>query len=219
MIAGFETITSGDIFIRGQRINDLPPERRPTSMIFQNYALFPHMTVRATFASASTSRRCRPPTRDAKVDRILEKLGLTDIGDRRRSDCPAAKSSASRWRAAWWSSRTSCCSTSRWARSTPICARASRTSSSCCSAFGITFVFVTHAFGVDVDAVGRLARLLRRRGFARRHFARPVRRRGRQSRGLLKLFERFGIKTTWFIPGHSIETFPEEMQGGRRRRP
>ena len=43
MIAGFETISSGDIFIRGNRINDVPPERRPTAMIFQNYALFPHI--------------------------------------------------------------------------------------------------------------------------------------------------------------------------------
>ncbi|WP_395689249.1 ATP-binding cassette domain-containing protein, partial [Aestuariivirga sp.] len=46
MIAGFETISSGDINIRGKRINDLLPEQRPTSMIFQNYALFPHMSVR-----------------------------------------------------------------------------------------------------------------------------------------------------------------------------
>jgi ABC-type Fe3+/spermidine/putrescine transport system ATPase subunit len=54
MIAGFESITSGDILIRGNRVNSVPPERRPTAMIFQNYALFPHMTVRAaTFASGS----------------------------------------------------------------------------------------------------------------------------------------------------------------------
>ena len=46
MIAGFESISSGDMLIKGTRINDVPPERRPTSMIFQNYALFPHMTVR-----------------------------------------------------------------------------------------------------------------------------------------------------------------------------
>ena len=46
MIAGFETISSGDMLIRGERMNDVPPQRRPTSMIFQNYALFPHMSVR-----------------------------------------------------------------------------------------------------------------------------------------------------------------------------
>ena len=46
MIAGFESVTSGDLMIRGKRVNDQPPEKRPTSMIFQNYALFPHMNVR-----------------------------------------------------------------------------------------------------------------------------------------------------------------------------
>ena len=46
MIAGFESITSGDLLIRGKRVNDMLPEKRPTSMIFQNYALFPHMDVR-----------------------------------------------------------------------------------------------------------------------------------------------------------------------------
>jgi len=44
-IAGFETPTTGDVFIRGERVNDIPPFERDTSMVFQSYALFPHMTV------------------------------------------------------------------------------------------------------------------------------------------------------------------------------
>jgi spermidine/putrescine transport system ATP-binding protein len=44
-IAGFETPTSGDVSIRGQRVNELPPYEHDTSMVFQSYALFPHMTV------------------------------------------------------------------------------------------------------------------------------------------------------------------------------
>ncbi|WP_227378247.1 ABC transporter ATP-binding protein [Haladaptatus halobius] len=44
-IDGFETPTSGDVFIRGERVNDIPPFERDTSMVFQSYALFPHMTV------------------------------------------------------------------------------------------------------------------------------------------------------------------------------
>ena len=79
MIAGFEHITSGDILIRGRRINDMPPERRPTSMIFQNYALFPHMSVRANVGYGLDVKRMPKPERDAKVDRILDKLGLTEI--------------------------------------------------------------------------------------------------------------------------------------------
>ena len=83
MVAGFETITQGDILIRGKRVNDLPPERRPTSMIFQNYALFPHMTVRGNVAFGLELKRMSRAERDAKVDRILDKFGLADIADQR----------------------------------------------------------------------------------------------------------------------------------------
>jgi multiple sugar transport system ATP-binding protein len=46
MIAGLESVTEGDISIGGRRVNDLPPRERNISMVFQNYALYPHMTVR-----------------------------------------------------------------------------------------------------------------------------------------------------------------------------
>lgn len=81
MVAGFEDITSGDIFIRGRRINDLPPERRPTSMIFQNYALFPHMSVRQNVGYGLDVKGLPSAERDAKVDRILDKLGLMDVAN------------------------------------------------------------------------------------------------------------------------------------------
>ena len=68
MIAGFETISSGDIFIRGNRINDVPPERRPTAMIFQNYALFPHMTVRANIRFGLDVKKMPVAARDAAVE-------------------------------------------------------------------------------------------------------------------------------------------------------
>ncbi len=83
MIAGFEAITGGDIFVRGQRINDLPPERRPTSMIFQNYALFPHMTVRQNVQFGLDVKGMARAERDTKVERILTTLGLGDIADKR----------------------------------------------------------------------------------------------------------------------------------------
>ena len=81
MIAGFESITSGDILIRGKNVSDVPPERRPTAMIFQNYALFPHMTVRNNVRFGLDVKKMPKPERDAKVERILETLGLSDIGD------------------------------------------------------------------------------------------------------------------------------------------
>jgi putative spermidine/putrescine transport system ATP-binding protein/spermidine/putrescine transport system ATP-binding protein len=81
MIAGFEGISSGDILIRGKRINDLLPEQRPTSMIFQNYALFPHMTVRKNVAFGLDVKNMPRAERDGKVDRILDKLDLTEVAD------------------------------------------------------------------------------------------------------------------------------------------
>ncbi len=83
MIAGFENISSGDISIRGERINDLLPEQRPTSMIFQNYALFPHMTVRDNVGFGLDVKNMPAGERDAKVTRILEKLDLMAVQSHR----------------------------------------------------------------------------------------------------------------------------------------
>ena len=83
MIGGFESITSGDLLIRDKRVNDLSPELRPTSMIFQNYALFPHMTVRQNVRFGLEVKAMPPAEADRKVDRILEKLGLTDVAGAR----------------------------------------------------------------------------------------------------------------------------------------
>src|SRR6056297_3629761 len=83
MIAGFEDITSGEINIRGRRVNDLLPERRPTAMIFQNYALFPHMTVRENVAFGLDVKGMERRQRDEKVARMLATLELTDIADMR----------------------------------------------------------------------------------------------------------------------------------------
>ncbi|WP_062211636.1 ABC transporter ATP-binding protein [Aureimonas sp. AU12] len=83
MIAGFETITSGDIIIKGRNVTDVPPERRPTSMIFQNYALFPHMNVWKNVEYGLAVKGIAASERKRRVGRILEKLGLTDIAQHR----------------------------------------------------------------------------------------------------------------------------------------
>ena len=83
MIAGFETVTSGEILIRRRRINELPPERRPTSMIFQNYALFPHMTVRANVGFGLEVRHVPRAEREQRVTRMLSTLGLLDVAEQR----------------------------------------------------------------------------------------------------------------------------------------
>ena len=83
MIAGFEAATAGDILIRGKRVNDLPPERRPTSTIFQNFALFPHMTVRQNIEYGLHIKGLSGEARRARADGIMEKLQLVDLAGRR----------------------------------------------------------------------------------------------------------------------------------------
>jgi ABC-type Fe3+/spermidine/putrescine transport system ATPase subunit len=85
MIAGFETITAGDVLIRGQRINDMPAEKRPTSTIFQNFALFPHMTVGKNIEYGLAARGIKPTERTERARRIMEKLDLLDIADRKEA--------------------------------------------------------------------------------------------------------------------------------------
>jgi putative spermidine/putrescine transport system ATP-binding protein/spermidine/putrescine transport system ATP-binding protein len=81
MIGGFEQPSEGTISIAGKVVNHLPPEARPTSMIFQNYALFPHLNVRQNVEYGLRVRKVPPKERKAKVDDILEKLDLTAIAD------------------------------------------------------------------------------------------------------------------------------------------
>ena len=83
MIAGFESITDGEVRIRGQRINELTPQKRPTSTIFQNFALFPHMNVRENVEYGLAVKGMTKPQRREAADRIMEKLDLLDIADRR----------------------------------------------------------------------------------------------------------------------------------------
>lgn len=81
MISGFETITSGDLMIRGKRVNGQLPEKRPTSMIFQNYALFPNMNVRQNVLFGLEVKKMPRAEANTKVDQILDKLGLGDIAE------------------------------------------------------------------------------------------------------------------------------------------
>src|SRR5215212_3320387 len=67
MLAGLEMPTSGDILIRGERVNDLPANRRPTCMVFQSLALFPHRTVGQNIEFSLKIRGVDPATRKARA--------------------------------------------------------------------------------------------------------------------------------------------------------
>ncbi|MEM8756065.1 MAG: ABC transporter ATP-binding protein, partial [Pseudomonadota bacterium] len=79
MIAGLEDITSGDLLIRGRNFTRVPAEERPTATIFQNYALFPHMTVRENLAFGLEVRKLPTAEVKRKVDAIIDTLELGDV--------------------------------------------------------------------------------------------------------------------------------------------
>jgi spermidine/putrescine transport system ATP-binding protein len=85
MLAGFERPTSGEILLDGQRVNDVPPHQRPVNMVFQHYALFPHLTVAQNIGYGLRQRRPRPPEADIAraVDQALETVRLPGFGPRR----------------------------------------------------------------------------------------------------------------------------------------
>ena len=82
MIAGLEEIGSGDIFISGKRVNNMMPKERDIAMVFQNYALYPHMTVRDNMAFSLMLARQPKSLADERVMKAANILGLVDLLDR-----------------------------------------------------------------------------------------------------------------------------------------
>jgi multiple sugar transport system ATP-binding protein len=83
MVAGLEDITSGILRIGGKEVNDETPKERDIAMVFQNYALYPHMTVRDNIGFALKLRKTPKADLNAKVNDAAEILGLTDWLDRK----------------------------------------------------------------------------------------------------------------------------------------
>lgn len=83
MLAGFEPATHGEIFLKGRPINNVPPHKRGIGMVFQNYALFPHMTVNENLAFPLQVRGLAKPEIEQRVKRVLEMVELPQFGNRR----------------------------------------------------------------------------------------------------------------------------------------
>jgi multiple sugar transport system ATP-binding protein len=96
MIAGLETVTSGDIAIDGRRVNDLEPKDRDIAMVFQNYALYPQMTVAQNMGFALELAGRSKADIKSEVDKAAEILSLTPLLDRK----PAQLSGGQRQRVA-----------------------------------------------------------------------------------------------------------------------
>jgi len=82
MIAGLETISEGDLIIEGELANHVPPQKRNISMVFQSYALFPHMTVRGNIAFGPRIRGEQPSRVEAAIRRASEVLKLGEFLER-----------------------------------------------------------------------------------------------------------------------------------------
>jgi multiple sugar transport system ATP-binding protein len=95
-IAGLEEITSGTISIGGRVVNDLPPKDRDIAMVFQNYALYPHMTVWQNLAFGLQQRKASKDEIKRRVADVAKMLGLTDFLQRK----PSALSGGQRQRVA-----------------------------------------------------------------------------------------------------------------------
>nr|CAA6806935.1 MAG: Putrescine transport ATP-binding protein PotA (TC 3.A.1.11.1) [uncultured Thiotrichaceae bacterium] len=83
MLAGFEPATNGEIYLDGKPINQVPPHKRGIGMVFQNYALFPHMSVAENLAYPLQVRKMSKADITAKVNRALDMVELGEFGNRR----------------------------------------------------------------------------------------------------------------------------------------
>jgi len=85
MLAGFETATHGEIKLDGVSINHIPPHKRGIGMVFQNYALFPHMTIAENLSFPLEVRKIGKSDREGKIKRALEMVEMGAFGGRRPS--------------------------------------------------------------------------------------------------------------------------------------
>lgn len=86
MLAGFETPTSGEIYIDGSPMTEIPPHHRPTNMVFQNYAIFPHIDVAGNIAYGLRKDKLGKAEQDRRVDEALDMVKLAGYGKRRANE-------------------------------------------------------------------------------------------------------------------------------------
>ena len=122
MVAGLESITGGQIRIGERVVNNVPPSDRDIAMVFQSYALYPHMKVRENMAFSLRLKKTEPSVIEERVKSAANILGLTPILTVTPGNCPAGSASAWPWAAPSCAIRRSSCSTNRCPISMPSCA-------------------------------------------------------------------------------------------------
>lgn len=82
MIAGFNSIEGGDFYFNEKRINDVEPNKRNIGMVFQNYAIFPHLTVRQNVGFGLKNRKCSKEEMESRTDEYLKLMQIEEYKDR-----------------------------------------------------------------------------------------------------------------------------------------
>jgi putative spermidine/putrescine transport system ATP-binding protein len=126
IVAGFIEPTSGSVRLGDRDITSLPPWKRNTGLVFQSYALFPHMTVAENIAFGLEMRQMPKAEMAPKITEALRLVRLDHLS-----------SSAWRWRERWCSGPTCCCLMSRCPISMPSCARTYALKSANCNASSV----------------------------------------------------------------------------------
>jgi iron(III) transport system ATP-binding protein len=158
LIAGFNQHQSGELLVDGKDITGTPPHARNVGMVFQNYALWPHMTVWDNVAFGLVERR---ETRTPSAARWAPRWSWwawADYASAGPTSCRAASSSAWRWRAPWSSSPSCCCWTSRcptWTRQLRVQMREELLNLQ--RTLGLTTIFVTHDQEEAMTTADRMA--------------------------------------------------------------
>jgi len=181
LIGGFIRATSGQVLLHGRDMSRVPPEKRPTSMVFQSYALFPHMTVANNVGYGLRLRKMPKSDIDQQVERMLALVGLSGYGERK----PWELSGGQQQRVQL--ARALVLETNIILLDEPLAALDDNLRKDMCyelkhlqEKVGITFVHVTHNQGEAMTVADRIAIIadgeLVEHGSAREIYRRPERR-------------------------------------------
>ena len=103
MLAGFEPATNGEIYIGDRSINHIPPHKRGIGMVFQNYALFPHMSIGENLAFPLEVRKMNKADTEKAVKRALDMVQMGDFINRRPAQLSGDNNNVLLWPELWFS--------------------------------------------------------------------------------------------------------------------
>ncbi len=116
MLAGFELPTTGQIMLDGVDLAHVPPYLRPINMMFQSYALFPHMTVEQNIAFGLKQDKLPKAEIASRVNEMLGLVHMQEFAKRKPHQLSGGQRQRVAWRAAWQNVQNCCCWMSQWGR-------------------------------------------------------------------------------------------------------